>query len=162
MKTQDMTSGRSGWKPNKAELYDWLDQQILCVIASHGDDGYPNTATVAFSQTRELDFVIITDQSSRKAKNIDHDNRVAMTITNENDRYTVQLEGSVRKLSWSEFTKYEEYHYKKLPFSLPFKDIPGQVPYLVTPVHVRFSDVSVRPWETTDIELELNKAEMVI
>ncbi len=151
MKTQDMAPGRQGLKPTKEQLYEWLDQQILCTIATNGNDGYPNTASVAFSQTPDLQFVIITDKDSRKATNIARDNKVALTITNENDRYTVQIEGTARPLTWDEFEPHSEYHYKKLPFSLPFKDIPGQMPYLITPTRMRFSDVSVRPWELTEI-----------
>lgn len=150
MKTQDMTQGRQGLKPTKAELYAWLEKQILCVLATQGEGGYPNAATVAFSQTDDLAFVIITDGASRKAANIAANPRVAMTVTNEDDRYTLQLEGDAKKLSWDEFDAYAEYHYKKLPFSLPFKDIPGQTPFLITPTHMRFSDVSVRPWELTE------------
>lgn len=154
MKTQDMTPGRTGLKPTKQQLYEWLDQQILCVIASQGAGGYPNTATVAFSQSDDLRFVIITDKDSRKAHNIAGNDKVAMTITNEDQRYTLQLEGNARQLTWDEFEQYSEHHYKKLPFSLPFKDIPGQTPFVIEPVHMRFSDISVRPWELTDISVE--------
>lgn len=152
MKTQDMTPGQAGFKPTAQELCAWLDKQILCVIASHGKDGYPNAATVAFSQSDDLRFVIITDKDSRKAENMGRNDKVAMTITNENDRYTLQLEGTAKQLTWEEFEPYSEHHYAKLPFSLPFKDIPGQTPFLITPTHMRFGDISVRPWEYTDIE----------
>lgn len=146
-----MTPGRQGFKPTKAELGEWLNKQVLCVISTCGEGGYPNSATVAFSQDANLNFVVITDGSSRKAKNIGRDSRVAMTITNEDDRYTVQLEGDARQLSWDEFERdHSERHYEKLPFSLPFKDIPGQTPFLIIPTHIRFSDVSVRPWELTE------------
>lgn len=151
MKTQDMTPGRRGFTPTKAELGAWLDAQVLCTIGTIDEEGYPNGATVAFSHDEALDFVIITDGSSRKAHNMRHDKKVSLTITNENDRYTVQLEGVARELSWREFAPYEAHHYAKLPFSLPFKDIPGQVPFVITPVRVRFGDVSVRPWEFTDV-----------
>lgn len=153
MKTQDMSLGKQGFKPSKVELFDWLDKQILCTVATLGEGGYPNVATVAFSQSQDLQLVIITDKDSRKATNIARDQKVAVVITNEDERYTLQLEGSARQLSWGEFEPYEVHHYKKLPFSLPFKDIPGQTPFLITPTHMRFSDVSVRPWELTEIEL---------
>jgi hypothetical protein len=153
MKTQDMTSGRVGFKPTRAELYTWLDGQILCVLSTLGKGGYPNSATVAFSQTKDLKFLFVTDELSRKAGNIGRDSRVAMTITDEDDRYTLQLEGDARALTWDEFAEYEAHHYEKLPYSLPFKDIPGQQPFLITPTHMRFSDVSVRPWELTEYEL---------
>lgn len=151
MKTQDMTPGSQGLKPGKQELYDWLDEQILCTIATNGEADYPNAATVAFSQSENLQFVIITDKDSRKAKNIAVNERVALTITNQDDRYTLQLEGNARQLSWDEFEPFSEHHYAKLPFSLPFKDIPGQTPYIITPTHMRFTDASVRPWELTEI-----------
>lgn len=150
MKTQDMTPGRAAWRPTKSELYKWLDDQILCVVSSIDDDGYPNSATVAFSQTEDLEFIFITDKSSRKAKNIALNGKVAMNITNENDRYTVQLEGDASEMTPEQFSKYEENHYRKLPYSLPFKDIPGQTPFLVRPVRVGFTDVSVRPWHVTE------------
>lgn len=151
MKTQDMTPGRQGLKPTKEQLYDWLDKQVLCAVASLGVDGYPNVASVAFSQTKDLQFVIITDKNSRKAGNIARDSKVAMVITNSDDRYTLQLEGEARQLGWDEFEAFAEHHYAKLPFSLPFKDIPGQTPYVITPTHMRFTDASVRPWELTEI-----------
>lgn len=151
---QDMTPGRKGFKPTKEELYDWLDKQVLCNVASIGEDGYPNAATVAFSQDKQLNFFIITDEQSRKSINISRDARVCLTITNEDDRYTVQLEGDAHKLTWEEFEAQQaDYHYKKLPVSLPFKDIPGQVPVHISPKHIRFSDVSVRPWELTEFNL---------
>ncbi len=154
MKTQDMTPGRTGLKPTVQQLYEWLDQQMLCVIASQGDDGYPNAATVAFSQSGDLRFVIITDKDSRKAANIARNSKVAVTITNEDQRYTLQFEGNAQQLTWDEFAQYSEHHYKKLPFSLPFKDIPGQTPFVIVPTHMRFSDISVRPWELTEIPVQ--------
>lgn len=153
MKTQDMSPGRTGFKPNAKELYEWLDKQVLCTLASIGKNGYPNAATVAFSQTADMGFVIITDKDSRKAANISGNSKVAMVVTNSDDRYTLQLEGDARRLRWEEFEEYSEYHYKKLPFSLPFKDIPGQTPYVIVPVHMRFTDASVRPWELTEISI---------
>jgi uncharacterized protein YhbP (UPF0306 family) len=138
--------------PTQAELSGWLDKQILCTIASQGDDGYPNVATVGFSSSKNLQFVIITDAHSRKAINIGRDSKVALVVTNQDDKYTLQLEGDARQLSWDEFQQdYADHHYAKLPFSLPFKDIPGQTPFVVTPIHMRFTDVNVKPWERTEI-----------
>lgn len=153
MNIQDMTTGRQGFKPTKQELGEWLDKQILCTIATIDEEAFPNTATVAFSQSTALEFVIITDTNSRKAVNIHRNNKVALTITNENDRYTLQLEGRATELSWDEFKIFEKYHYEKLPFSLPFKDIPGQSPFIIRPTHLRFGDISVRPWEYTEYDV---------
>lgn len=151
MKTQDMTPGRPAFKPSIGETVEWLSKQLLCTIATNGKDGYPNAATVAFSQTVDLQIVIITDKDSRKASNIASDSKVAVVVTNSDDRYTIQIEGNARRLTWDEFVAFSEYHYEKLPFSLPFKDIPGQTPYVIVPTHVRFTDASVRPWELTEV-----------
>ncbi len=136
---------------SRQELYDWLDKQILCVVATNGEVGYPNAAAVSFSQTDDLQFVIIADKDSRKVKNIARNDRVALTVTSEEDRYTLQLEGNAKPLTWDEFEKHSERHYKKLPFLRSLKAAPGQVPFLVTPIHMRFCDITVHPWEFTEI-----------
>lgn len=147
-----VVSNEQGLSPTKQELTAWLDQQFLATIASHGTDGYPNAATVGFSHNDAFELVIITDKDSRKARNISANNKVAMTITNQDDRYTLQMQGTAREIGWEEFENYSTHHYAKLPFSLPFKDIPGQTPFVITPVYMRFSDVSVRPWKLTEID----------
>lgn len=144
---------KQGLKPTKEQLSEWLDKQMLLTIASNGADGYPNAATVGFSHNDAYEFVIITDKDSRKAHNIASDSKVALTVTSLEDRYTLQLHGTARQIDWDEFEKYSEHHYAKLPFSLPFKDIPGQTPFVISPVYMRFSDVSVRPWELTEIDV---------
>ena len=149
----DIASEKQGLNPTKQQLGDWLDKQMLSTIASNGADGYPNAATVGFSHNDAFEFVIITDKDSRKAYNIANDNKVAMTITNQDDRYTLQLQGEARQITWEEFNAYSEHHYAKLPFSLPFRDIPGQTPFVITPVYMRFSDVGVRPWALTEIDV---------
>lgn len=137
---------------NKNEILDFLGSQIMCAIATNGADGFPNVASVAFSHTDALEFVIATDEASRKAKNMAADNKVALTVTDMSRKQTVQLEGEARRLSRQEFEKkYAEAHFKKLPFSLPFKAIPTQTYYVIVPTHMKLTDVSKKPWEVTEI-----------
>jgi len=144
---------QKAFKPTPDELNAWLEKQILCTIATVGEGGYPNAATVAFSNTDNFQFVVITDANSRKTANIARSSKVALTITNEADKYTLQLEGNATRLAWDEFeARYSKHHYAKLPFSLPFKDIPGQTPFVITPVHMRFSDINAHPWELTEYD----------
>jgi general stress protein 26 len=138
-------------KLTKQDLLDFLDSQVLCVISSNGENGYPNSATVAFSNNDNLEFVIGTSLKSRKAGNIANNKKVAMTITDADKRWTVQLEGDIRQLSAEEFEqKYSEKHYRKLPFSLPFKNIPDQANFMVTPVHLKLTDASKKPWQVIE------------
>ncbi len=135
----------------KKDLFDFLDSQIVCTISTNGEGGYPNSATVAFSNNEELEFVIGTSIRTRKAKNIARDSKVAMTITDADKRWTVQLEGDIRELSPEEFDeRYSEKHFSKLPFSLPFKDIPDQHNYVIIPIHLKMSNVSVHPWKVVE------------
>ena len=70
-----------------------------------------------------------------------------MTITDVQKRWTLQLEGDIRKLDPQEFSDtYAEHHHAKLPFSLPFKDIPDQANYLITPVHLKLTEANKQPW----------------
>lgn len=150
MKIQNMESGRTGWQPSREEVSEFLRGQPLCVIATLDAEGQPQAATVAFSVTADGNLIIGTSELSRKARNIRHDPRVAMVVTDSDQRYTVQLEGTARALSHEEFDAYAEEHYSQLPASRPFRDKPGEVDILITPHHLRFSDCSVYPWILTE------------
>lgn len=151
MQTQDMSKGRDGWKPTKEELVEFLGEQRLCVISTLADDGRPQTATVAFSETAKLEIIIGTDVNSRKSQNMQRDPRVALTVTDPDNRITVQIEGKAKLLTKEKFQAiYSARHYQKLPFSLPFKDIKEQVNFAITPTWIRFSDCKPYPWVTTE------------
>lgn len=150
MATQTFTGSEKGWRPSMSEVADFLNTQQLGRIATLGPDGRPQVANVAFSQNDVLELIVGTSDVSRKAQNIGRDNRVAFEATDPDKRYTVQFEGVARKLSNEEFEERADAHFQKLPGSLPFKDIVGQVHFLLEPSWVRFSDVSVYPWATTE------------
>lgn len=149
-----MNNGQVGWQPNAQDVYDFLNQQMLCVVSTIGGDGWPNAAAVAFSETSELELIISTNRSTHKAKNIATDERIAVTVTDETTRRTVQLEGRARQLSLEEFSQYEPHHYEKLPFSRKFKEIPNQAFYKIVPTHLKATDISVFPWVVTEIEFK--------
>ena len=154
MKIQDMNNKSEGWRPSRAELSDFLRAQPLCTLSTVDAVGQPQGATVAFSETQDGDFIVGTSDTSRKAANIDTNPHVAMTITDAERRYTVQLEGTARKLGAEAFAAYADYHYDQLPASRPFRDAPGQVNILVSPTHIRFSDCNPHPWVLTDFSSE--------
>lgn len=134
------------------QLENLLSTQLLCTIASIGEDGYPNAASVAFSHTPELAFIFSTDDSTRKAANIKRDGRVAITVTDPENRVTMQAEGLAKMISREEFAeKYEGYHFQKLPFTRFFKESPTMSFYLLTPAHIKLTDINVKPWRVTEI-----------
>lgn len=150
--TKSMTTDKQVSAPISDELSALLSNQLLCSIATIGADGYPNSASVAFSHTPELSFVFSTDDSTRKAANIARNGKVAITVTDAEKRVTMQAEGVAVKLSREEFTeKYETYHFEKLPFTRFFKDIPTMSFYIVTPVHMKLTDINEKPWKVQEI-----------
>jgi hypothetical protein len=156
--TTKQSADQKGMRPSMKELADFLNTQQHGRIGTLGSDGRPQIANVAFSQTDTLKLIIGTSETSRKAVSLLADPRVAFEATDPNKRYTMQFEGFARRLSIDDFKMYEAGHFKKLPGSLPFKDIKGQAYFLLEPTWVRFSDCSVYPWALT--EFTFNKPEL--
>ena len=153
MQTQDLNNRADGFRPTREQVNDWLRGQVLCVLSTLDGTGAPMGATVAFSVATDGKLLIGTSESSRKSHNLDHDNRVAMTVTDSDARMTVQLEGTAIKLDEKTFEQsYADEHFRQRPESLPFRDKPGQCHILVTPTHLRFSDVCVYPWAITEFD----------
>lgn len=150
MKIQDINNTTGGLQPTKIEVAEFLDTIALGTISTISEDGKPQVATVAFSQTEELELVVGTDDKSRKAQNINSNPNVAFVATDPEQRITVQFEGVARILSKEEFdNSYAKNHFRKLPASLPFKDIPGQVYFVLEPRYLKFSDCKPFPWVVT-------------
>ena len=143
---------KRGWQPTKQELKEFLGRYQNCVISSLGPDGEPQAANVAFSENDALELIIGTSVSSRKYANIVRDPRVAVTVTDTDDRLTVQYQGTAEVLSKAEFMARQTDHFIKLPGSLPFKDLPDQVYFLIKPTWIRFSDCNPHPWVITEFE----------
>ncbi|HXH04910.1 MAG TPA: pyridoxamine 5'-phosphate oxidase family protein [Candidatus Nitrosotenuis sp.] len=154
MKIQDMTNTAPGWRPTQTEVVSWLADYPLGVVSTLNTSGHPQAATVAFSETAELELIIGTSEDSRKASNIESDDRVAFTVTDSEARYTFQYEGTARKLGKEAFAHYADHHYEKLPASAPFRDVAGQCFYVLTPRWARFSDCSSYPWTLTEYTID--------
>ena len=151
MQTEQHNTATDGVEVTREQVNDWLREQELCVFSSLDATGAPMSATVAFSVTVDGNLIVGTDENSRKSKNIDRDGRVAMTITDQNRRITVQLQGMAKKIPQEVFERtYEQEHYRLRPKSLPFKDEPGQCHILITPYHIKYSDVGAKPWAVTE------------
>lgn len=153
MKVQERDSGREGWSPTRDELNEWLRGQVLCTLSTLDRTGAPESATVAFSVTETGELLIGTSALSHKSQNVDRDERVAVVVTDSDERLTAQIQGSARKLAQKVFElSYADEHYRQRPESLPFKDEPGQCHILVTPSYAKFSDASVHPWLITEFD----------
>ena len=151
MKIQDKSGEVEAFRPTRDELNEWLKGQVICTLSTLDETGAPMGATVAFSVTASGEMLIGTSETSHKSQNIDRDDRVAVTVTDSDERMTAQIQGVARKLSQDAFERdYADEHYSQRPESRPFKDEPGQCHILVTPKHIRFSDCRPHPWVVTE------------
>lgn len=155
MRNFDPSANHDAFRPTPAQVNEFIQEQVLGVLSTLDSEGAPMGATVALSTTLDGNILVGTSESSHKSQNIDGDSRVAITVTDPERRYTLQLQGTARKLGQQAFeAMYAEEHFRQRPQSLPFKDEPGQCHILIAPTHIRFSDCSVNPWVVTEFEGE--------
>lgn len=140
-----------GYEPDIVGVYDFLRRQRHCVISTIGSDGCPQGATVAFSATWGMEVVIGTSNGSRKFANLLRNPLVAITVTDEVKRRTLQYQGKAEIIDSEVFAHYRWCHFDKLPGSLKFEGRPDQVYLLVHPRSIRFSDCNPDPWRVTEL-----------
>lgn len=148
---------KKGFKPSKQQIVEFLHSLELGSIATVSPEGFPETATVAFSETDKLEIIIGTDNRSRKANNIQNNPKAAFVATDSEKRFTVQLHGYAQKFSEKSNQQLLNNHYEKLLSSRPFKDIPGQSHIILKPIYLKFSDCNLYPYETTEFSFENNE-----
>ncbi len=142
-----------GFTPTREEVVQFLDSVILCTISTVTPSGQPMAAVVGFSSNSKFEFVINTGEATRKARNIESNSKVALTVTDADLRYTVQLEGTARQITPEEYEPYTPHHYEKLPWAIKYRDKPEEVTFLISPTELRFSDCTVYPYLVTKITL---------
>lgn len=152
MEKFDKQNRGNGWAPTEEQIYEWLRGQVLCTLSTIDDNGRPDGATVAYSVTTNNELIIGTSSDSRKIHNIDNHPHVAVTVTDSDERYTVQIKGIARIMAQTAFSALADEHYRQRPESLPFRDDPDQSHILIHPEWTRFSDCSVNPWLLTEFE----------
>ncbi len=122
----------------------------LAVVATVDGSGKPESAVVSFAITDGFELIFATDQSSRKAANLEANSHVAVVI-GWDDKKTIQYEGEARLLSVAEDAVYKETYFEKNPFAR--KIVPERNYYLITPSWARYTDIAVRPWDIKEIEI---------
>lgn len=138
----------------KAEISEFLSGQMMGEVASVNEEGRPQAATVAFYHTDDLGrFIIGTSDTSRKAKNLTRDGRVAFVVTDLATRCTVQFDGTARQLTPEESEELVDKYYQKLPFLAATRTTKGRCHFVLEPHWLRFTDIAATPWSVTEITL---------
>lgn len=123
---------------NIEQIKEFMDSFETCVISTVDVD-QPQAATVGFSVDDDFKLLVATNQSTRKAKNLRQNPKVAITIGFEGAK-TLQLEGRAEKVDKELMSERVELHLNKVPAAKRFAGDVGQEYYLIVPLWLRFSD----------------------
>ncbi len=133
------------------EIYDFMNSYPLGVISTLNKAGLPNSAIVGFGQTKDLELLIGTDNSSRKYNNLKRNPHVAFTLGGETAE-TVQFEGLARELAPDELNLVADNYWKKNPDAEVHHANPGERYFIIMPTWIRYTDLRVDPWLVTEMK----------
>lgn len=133
------------------DFYRFMNAKPLAVLSTLHADGTPQAAVIGFGQTKELEIVFGTDNSSRKYANLKHDPHVALVIGWDNGE-TVQYEGVARELSSGELGLVRENYWQKTPDAEAHHRQPGERYFIVTPKWIRYTNLKAVPLEVAELK----------
>jgi uncharacterized protein YhbP (UPF0306 family) len=74
-------------------ISNFLNKNTLAVVSTVDKEGRPHAAPVFYVMDENFDFFFITPVKTRKNINLDHQQELIMTVTDEENRETVQIRG---------------------------------------------------------------------
>jgi pyridoxine/pyridoxamine 5'-phosphate oxidase len=128
------------------DIYEFMDKSFLAVISTTKEDGTPESAVVGFGQTKELEIVFGTENTSRKYANLKLKPNVSFVIGWENGE-TLQYEGTARELEDSEIDLVKKSYWKKNPKAARYNLITSERYFIVEPSWIRHTDLKMHPWD---------------
>lgn len=135
---------------SKQELYDFLNSNSLAVVSTVTAEGMPSAAIVGFGQTKDLELLISTDTATRKYKNLQKNQHVAVAVGGTTPE-TIQLEGIARELKDDELDVVRDNYWQKNPHAKTYSENPNNRYFIITPTWLRFTDLRTNPWSITEL-----------
>lgn len=124
---------------NVEEVFRFMKNERLAVLATVGEDGKPEAALMGFAVTPELEIIFDTVKSSRKYPNLKKNPPVAWVIGCTTEM-TVQYEGVAKELEGEELARYKKIYFATFPDGPARESWPGITYFVVRPKWVRFCD----------------------
>lgn len=134
----------------KKTILELFGTQMHAVISTVNFKGNPESATIGFGHTENLEIIFGTNKSTRKVKNLLVNNSVSIVVNGP--EVTVQYEGIAALLNGEELSNLTKIFFTKLPSAVKYKDLPGQIYFKVTPTWIRFTDHNKTPGKVTEIQ----------
>ncbi len=124
---------------DRNQLIAFLRRHRWCVQASVSSAGAPQAAVVGYAVSDELEIIFDTSASTRKARNLRADARVALVV-GWDDEQTLQVEGLVDEPRGSELARLKRCYFAAFPDGVE-RELWPDITYLrVRPHWARFSD----------------------
>jgi uncharacterized protein YhbP (UPF0306 family) len=139
---------------NASGLLEFLRQQRLAVQASVSGADAPQAAVVGYAVTDRFEIVFDTLESTRKARNLRRNGRVALVIGGlvAGDERTVQYEGVADVPSGAELQDLTKVYYAVYPDGPSRLTWPGLIYVRVRPAWIRYSDYNANPPEIVEFD----------
>jgi uncharacterized protein YhbP (UPF0306 family) len=129
-----------------AELFTFMESQTFAVEASVSPSGAPQAAVVGIVITERFEIFFDTIDSTRKARNLRENSRVAFVIGGmDGTEKTVQYEGRADEPEGAELERLTQRYFSRFPDGPGRRIWPGLIYLRATPTWIRYSDFSVNP-----------------
>jgi uncharacterized pyridoxamine 5'-phosphate oxidase family protein len=129
-----------------SDLLAFLDSQTFAVQASVSPSGSPQAAVIGFIVTDGLEIFFDTIDSSRKARNLRQNSRVAFVIGGmDGAERTVQYEGVADQPEGAELEGLKARYFSRFPDGPSRQSWTGLIYLRAKPTWIRYSDFSVNP-----------------
>lgn len=130
-----------------SQLLRFLREHRLAVQASVASDSSAQAAVVGFAVSDSFEIVFDTVESTRKARNLRVNPRVALVVGGlvAGDERTAQIDGVADEPGGDDLDRLKEVYYETYPDGPSRLSWPGLVYVRVRPTWVRFSDYTVNP-----------------
>jgi pyridoxine/pyridoxamine 5'-phosphate oxidase len=136
----------------KQKILDFIKSKKLAVISTINSGEKPQSAVVAFSETKNLEIIFGTFSTTRKYKNLQENKNVSIVIGwDEAENITVQYEGTAEEVKGKELETCREIQLKKNPSSRKYAYEKEQRYFKIKPTWIRYSDFSKEPEEIFNI-----------
>lgn len=130
---------------NKNQILTFLKKNELAVVSTASKNGKPQSAVIAYAIKDDFTILWMTDEKSRKNKNIRDNNQICLVIGGFNNDPTVQIEGITKKLDDKNTKKAKQFMLSLYPEWASYFKSPGAIFYSIKPNWIRFSDFTKVP-----------------
>jgi general stress protein 26 len=133
-------------------IREFMRMHDLGVLSTVNPQGLPESAVVGFSETGDFELIIGSFADARKCVNLKTNPFVSFVVGWEQGK-TVQLEGEAREVvDQAEKTETIKTHLAKIPTAAKYVYSEEEKIYKIKPRWVRYSDLSVEPWEVLEVK----------